>query len=75
MQAKNSLKDVVNQKNALSINGRLTNMLEEGGVNAQNFWGMRRKILKSNLEDLQVVKTEEGIFSNGNIRSFEKGLF
>ena len=50
---------------------------ETGGVNSRTFWGLRKKIVKGNLEDLYAVKTEEGdrIFNSDAIKEYTANYY
>ncbi len=60
-ETKSDLNNVFLSKEADVIDAKLKLIVNNGGINSRNFWGIRRKLVRNSLEDLHAVKNDKGV--------------
>ena len=59
-ESQRDLIDAINTEKAEMVERMLKKMNQDGGTNSKQFWNIRRKGKKNNLEDMWAIKSEEG---------------
>ena len=71
--AQNNCIQIINEHEAKSVEGRVTQIAKSGGTNS----GIVRKHKQNNLEDLYLIKTKEGkrLFNELEIKQYTKQYY
>ena len=75
--ARNNCIQIINEREAKSVESRLTQISKSDRTNSKPFWKIVSKYKQNNLEDLYVIKTKEGkrLFNELKTKQYSKQYY